>query len=194
MVLSGLAFVTVVVATMFFSYWHGRGDGPDLKKAWYETKGVLIAGEALVGALAGFAMTFNPLGLLGALISPYYWFLWRTSKQARAELDYMGRLAWGKLIKVLQGYYLPVGINCAVIAALGTYIGIVTGAWLNMALIIPCIGSVAAPYYLAKRYRNDPGESARENRAMVEIGNGFCGGVNVASALLLFAQTVNLMR
>jgi len=192
MIVAFITFMAVVSATIFFSYWHGRGDGPDLKKQWYETKGVLIAGEAIVGALAGFLMLFNPIGLLGSIISPYYWFLWRTSKQARAELDYMGRVR-NKIIKVLQGYYLPTGVNCLLILVGSVLIGVQVGDWRYPLLVIPCLASVAAPYITAKNFRNDPGETARYNRARVEIANGFTGGVNVASAILVSSKVVTVM-
>lgn len=189
-----LVKAVITAVTSFFSYWHGRGDGPDLIKEWYETKGLLIAGEALVGAIAGYILTdYNLIGLAGCLISPYYWFLWRTSREARAALDYMGRLTRGKLIKVLQAYYLPAGVNAALMLCASSYIAYATGDWSNFLFIPFDLATVAVPYFLAKRYRNDPGESARENRMMVEIGNGFSGGSNVASALIVLSQLVGVV-
>lgn len=175
-----LPILIIIPITMAFSYAHGRGDDLDGKpeKRWFETKGLFIAGETLAAAAIGFAC-IGWLGMFAAIVSPLYWFLFRTGKQARAELDYMGRVR-DKIIKIIQQYYLPIGVCCALIVLFSVISGML---WYSL-LSLLCIASVAAVYFTAKEFRNDAGEKAGDNRWPVEtFGNGFCGGVNIACVM-----------
>jgi hypothetical protein len=157
---------------MAASYMHGRGDGPDLKKQWYESKGIYIAILAILGALLGF-LNIGLLGLLGSLISPIYWFGFRSSRQAKAELDYMSRNGKSSLKRIAMQYLAPVG-------------ACVLPMLVAKMLVIPAlaVGSVAIILAASKLFRNDDGEKSRTNRAVTEIANGLVGGINIAGLLV----------
>lgn len=159
--------LALIPATMAVSYLHG-GD--------YVTKGLLVAGLALV-AMA----VLYPLGwyaIAGGLLSPFYWFLFRTSKQAVAELDYMDRRPEGSAARVFLAYALPIGISLAICGGIAGY----QGAWRDMIVIgIASMLSWGLVPLIASLWRQDEGESRRENRAAVEIAAGLCGGVHLAA-------------
>lgn len=167
----------LVPLTMAASYMHGRGDGPDLVKQWYETKGVYVAALALLGALLGF-LSIGYWGLLGSLISPLYWFGFRSSRQAVAELDYMSRVG-SSLKNIAAQYALPV-VACVIPMLFAKM-------WITAALTVL---SVAAVVVTAKLFRNDDGESARDNRFPVELANGLVGGLATAGLLIAISVLV----
>lgn len=175
--LNFLALAVLIVFTMAFSYLHGADK---VGKGW------LIAAEALLGAGVGLLLA-GWFGLLGALISPVFWFLFRTSSEARAALDYMARHPWGKLVKIWQAYLLPIGFCSTVISVAAGF----CGQPFYLLFIPLCWAPVPLVLWLAKRYRIDAGETDRENRWPMEtFGVGLCGGINVASALFVAAEVV----
>jgi len=164
--------ISIIFACALVSYLHGKDA---LGKGW------LVVGLAILGAGLGYYLT-GLLGLLGSLISPLYWFTFRTSTQARAELDYMGRQK-DNIKQVIKAYILPVSLCVALVAGGVIY----SQEWIYLALIPFMVASVSLVYVAAITFRNDDGETARSNRQWVEIANGLCGGVNVASvATVLF--------
>lgn len=147
----------LIPVTMFCSYMHGRGDGPDLKKQWYETKGVYIGFLAMVGAMVGLGL-YGVWGLLACLVSPIYWFGFRSSRQAVPELNYMTRRPDAAIIDIIKGYAIP---SLVCVAAM-----IVAG---KLAMAFISILSVLLVAGIAYLFRQDDGESARKNRAAVEV-------------------------
>jgi len=150
-------YVLLTAVTAVFSYLHGRD---------HVSKGYLVAGEALVGGLAGLLLA-GWFGLLGVLISPLYWFLFRTSSQATAELDFMSRVS-DDIKAVVMAYILPISV-CNALILIGA---IYTQAWFCLLLVPLCVGSVALVYFTARAFRNDDGEKASDNRWPVEVANG----------------------
>ena len=158
--------LALIPATALCSYLHGADK---------VTKGLLIAGLALVGMAV-----LYPLGwyaIAGGLLSPLYWFTFRTSKQAIAELNYMDRRKEGSAMRIFLAYVIPVLLSLIIAGGLAGY----TGAW--KAYLGLCFASVVSwgliPL-IASLWRQDTGESRRNNRAAVEIMAGICGGIHLA--------------
>ncbi len=92
--------ILAYLSTIVVSVLHGRGGVP---------KGVLIAAHVL--ALAGALWLGKVWGYwlgLSIPISMLYWFLFRTGKQAKAEMDVMAGI--GKSGKIWQAYLLPIAV------------------------------------------------------------------------------------
>lgn len=141
---------------MLASYLHG-GD--------YVSKGVLIAALVIASAALGFAV-YGVWGLLFALASPFYWFTFRTGKQAKAELDYMYRLPDGDIRNIALAYAIPITVSI---------IPMIVG--LNYLYIAGSLTGLFFVMLSAFIYRDDIGERSRDNRKMIEVANGFLGGV-----------------
>lgn len=172
-----LSFLIIITSTVAASYAHGRGDDLDgsAEKAWYETKGLFVAIHASLISSSGFYLYGNYGAALG-ILSFVYWFLFRTGKQAKAELDYMARNERGSYLRVIKSYLMPISICTAVSAALFAF----SGDYIMMLASLACIISIAPFAFILPVFRIDAGERASDNRYPVELANGLCGGVNIS--------------
>jgi hypothetical protein len=173
-----LAVLAIYYITCACSYLHGR----DLR-----SKGFLIA-YTTVGYTLAFTTGLEPVMAVvaGIIFSNAYWFLFRTSNQAKPELDYMDYNLWGKIVKVWQGYKLPVGV--CMLVALALIVSQNLGA-ANLLLVAFSVASVLLPYTAARIYRvGKHGLTRGQSRARVEIANGLCAATNISTLLVLFGQ------
>lgn len=159
--------LSLIPATVAASYVHG-GD--------HTSKGVLMAIMAAL-ALVSLYPSIGPWAFAAMLLSPFYWFLFRTGKQAGAELDYMYRTDNGSLGRIALSYALPFGITTIIVCGFAGF----KGEWHNMLWLIPCLLSIGPVLWAAKKYRQDKGESERKNRSYVELANGLLGGVHLTA-------------
>jgi hypothetical protein len=172
----------LIPVTMFFSYMHGRGDGPDLVKQWYESKGYYVAAMAVLGAALGY-LNIGWWGLTGALVSPIYWFGFRSSRQAHAELSYMYRVKDYDLLNIAKQYLLPVGVCIVPI--------LVSQQWVLAGLLPVLVGVTVFIAALTRLDENHARKDERKARAMVEtLGNGVLGGTAAAGLLLALVKLV----
>jgi hypothetical protein len=166
--------ILITAFTAVFSYAHGYGDALDGEpdQAWYESKGVLIALDVLLLCGLGVAVAGWP-GLLAAVLSPYYWFLWRSGDEAHRTLSYQDRAPWGKFVKVWQFYGWHVAAVGAVLCLLAVVAKVM---WLPL-LMLPCAAGLGLVFWAVQTYRQDPGESRRRNRSRVELATGTAAGM-----------------
>lgn len=186
------ALILLVAIRMAASYAHGRGDDLDgnPKKAFYESKGVMVTADSLAFMLVGWLLTLTPWGLLlGILPSAVYWLDMRRSWHAQAELKYMARQADGKLSRIWKNYIRPTAVG-AVLTVAGV---VFTQQWVLGLYLVAMAASFASIIAAAKLYRNDAGERAGDNRQVVELANGLHGGVVGVSILHLGSEALKLV-
>lgn len=169
----------------FASYWHGRGDGPDLIKQWYESKNAIATP---VTALASCAVLYDRgwWAFLGLALAAYYWFTFRSNRQAHAEINYMRRFEESSLWGVTKQYLVPAGAVWLLIIALSAY----QSKYNHMYFALACALSIGAIAACAKIFRGPKGRvgedeiggvKERARRSYVEIANGASGGLHMAA-------------
>lgn len=169
-----IAGIVGAVSVSLASILHG-GD--------YAGKAILLVALAIIYAVLGYGLAQWLGAVAGIAATMLFWFTYRTGTQAKAELDKQFHVDSAE--NILLAYILPVLVSSIIIGVSSYFAG-----WVWVFLIIPCLLTPLAPYFMARKYVRGNGKSDRSNRLRVELVTP--GAINSACVLIAVCEALRV--
>lgn len=168
-----IQYISIIAASVA----HGRGDGTPLGK--FGTKGTWIVLSVLYGLYMAFYSDTRFQGITYTLTSFSWWWMFRTGKQAKAELDAQGMPRGWRIRRVREQYYLPVQ-SC--IVACMILLGI-AGEWWYLPLPLLLWPTCFAGWL----FLNNVNQQTSLGQRLIRKANGTGGYLRMATELVVTA-------